>query len=258
MKRVCVVACVCMLAVGCATFRPEVHRFGQIASVQPDKVERLKELYGEMAPEVAAALKECHIRNYSVYLKDLERNEPCLFGYFEYVGKDLEGDLAKMKKNSVIQGWKTAVGRECLAKRAPSDPSWWTDMEEVFYYDGAVDAKADESKVQRYGMVIGVKPEMVESYNYIHANPWPEVLAAIKDGNLRNYPIYMTRIEDRYYIFGYFEYVGTDFGADMTMVDTQPATIAWMKFTDNACQLPIPTRAEGEWWANMEQIFLQK
>lgn len=258
MKRVCTVACLCVLAVGCAMFRPEVHRFGQIANVQPDKVERLKKLYGEVSPEVADALKECHIRNYSIYLKDLERNEYYLFGYFEYVGKDLEGDLAKMKENPVIQRWKTAVGRECLAKIAPSDPSWWTDMEEVFYYDGAIDVKADEGKVQRYGQVIGVKPEMVESYKYIHANPWPEVMAAIKEGNIRNYPIYMTRLDGMYYIFGYFEYVGDDFDSDMAMIDAEPASKAWMKFTDDGCQLPVPTRAEGEWWASMEQVFVQK
>jgi len=247
-----------MLAVGCATLRPEVLRFGQLASIRPDKIERFKELYATMGPAVSEALKRHHIRNYSIYLKDLEKDEYYLFGYFEYDGKNREEDFKNMEASPIIQQWDAMIENECLLRISPGDPSWWRDMDEVFYYDGAVDMKADECKVQRYGMVIGVKPEMVESYKYIHANPWPEVLAAIKEGNLRNYPIYMIRIKDRFYIFGYFEYIGNDFDADMAMVDAQPATKAWMKFTDNACQLPIPTRAEGEWWANMEQVFLQK
>jgi L-rhamnose mutarotase len=246
------------MLVGCATQRPTVHRFGQIAKIRPDKIERFKELSDEMWPEVSEALKEHGIRNSSIYLKDLKENEYYLFRYFEYAGKDLDGDTSAMAEDPTVEKWKTAVGNECLGRISPDDASWWVDMEEVFYYDGAADARADESRVQRYGQVIGVRPEMVESYKYIHANTWPEVLAAIKKGNIRNYPIYMTKIEDEYYIFGYFEYVGDDFEADMAMIDAEPATKAWIKFTDDGCQLPIPTRAEGEWWANMEQVFVQK
>jgi L-rhamnose mutarotase len=258
MKRFGLVACICLLMIGCSTVRPATRRFGQLGSIRSDRIERFKEICAAMGPAVSETLKTHHFHNYSIYMKDLKEDEFYLFSYFEYTGNDHDGDMGQIEASPIMQQWNAMIEDECLAKISPDDSRLWTDMEEVFYYDGADDVKADERKVQRYGMVIGVKPEMVESYKYIHANPWPEVLAAIKEGNLRNYPIYMTTIDDRFYIFGYFEYIGNDFGADMTMVDTQPATIAWMKFTDNACQLPIPTRAEGEWWASMEQIFLQK
>ena len=96
---------------------------------------------------------------------------------------------------------------------------------------------------------------MVESYKLLHKYSWPEVLQKIYEGNIRNYSIYLHKLKDKYYLFSYFEYVGDDFGADMAMIDNEPATIAWIKFTDEGCQLPIPTRTEGEWWAVMEEIF---
>jgi len=34
-------------------------------------------------------IKGCNIRNYSIYLGELERNRYYLFSYFEYIGKSL-------------------------------------------------------------------------------------------------------------------------------------------------------------------------
>ena len=128
-------------------------------------------------------------------------------------------------------------------------------MEEVFYFAGKTDVAVPKSKVQRVGMVIGLRPRMVESYKLLHKYSWPEVLQKIYEGNIRIYSIYLHKLKDKYYLFSYFEYVGDDFDADMAMIDNDPATIAWIKFTDKGCQLPIPTRAKGEWWANMGEIF---
>jgi L-rhamnose mutarotase len=67
----------------------------------------------------------------------------------------------------------------------------------------------------RYGMVTGLKPEKLSYYKELHAKPWPAVLAKIKECNIENYSIYMQKIENRYYLFSYFEYTGNDFDADM-------------------------------------------
>ncbi len=246
------------LVVGCAVQKPHVQRFGRIAKIRADKIEQFKALHETIWPEVSDALRKHKIQNYSIYLKDLKEGEYFLFSYFESRGRDAEVRTAAINADEALQRWEKAVGEECLAKISADDSSWWVDMEEVFYFDGAADVKVDESSVMRLGQVIGVTPRMVEPYKYIHAHAWPEILDAIKRGNIRNYPIFMTEIQDEVYIFGYFEYVGNDFDADMAMVDGQPATKAWIKFTDEACQLPIPTRARGEWWATMEEVFHKK
>ena len=110
-------------------------------------------------------------------------------------------------------------------------------------------------RIQRYGSVIGVKPEMIEKYKRLHAKPWPGVVNMIHDCNIRNYSIYLKEIEHgKYYLFSYFEYIGTDFEADMAKMAADPETQEWWKETD-PCQIPIPIRGEGEFWASMEEVF---
>lgn len=101
-------------------------------------------------------------------------------------------------------------------------------------------------------MVIGVRPEKLDSYRALHANPWPEMNALLTRFNIRNYSIYLREPENL--LFGYWEYHGEDFAADSTALGQEDVTRAWLELCD-PCQLPLPTRAEGEWWTMMEEIF---
>lgn len=112
-----------------------------------------------------------------------------------------------------------------------------------------------QPKVQRFGMVIGLKPEKIETYKKLHAAAWPGVLKIIKECHIRNYSIYLKEIEPgRFYLFSYFEYTGGDFEADMAKMAADPTTQKWWKETD-LCQTPIPLRGPGEKWARMEEVF---
>jgi L-rhamnose mutarotase len=112
-----------------------------------------------------------------------------------------------------------------------------------------------QQKIQRYGSVIGLKPEKIEEYKRLHANVWPDVLKMIKQCNICNYSIYLGELENnKYYLFSYFEYTGDDFDADMAKMAADPTTQKWWTFCE-PCQNPIQTRKEGEWWANMEEVF---
>ncbi|HET6413225.1 MAG TPA: L-rhamnose mutarotase [Anaeromyxobacter sp.] len=102
----------------------------------------------------------------------------------------------------------------------------------------------------RYGSVIKVRPEKEEEYRRLHAAPWPGVLAMIRECNIRNYSIYL---KDGY-LFSYFEYLGTDFAADMARMAKDPTTREWWTHTD-PCQEPLESRKPGEWWASMEEVF---
>jgi L-rhamnose mutarotase len=245
-----------LLLSGCAGQKRKIQRFGRLAMLEPEKVEEYRKLYAAVCPELIEELRKHNIRDYSIYLKDLEETKPCLFGYFEYTGNDLDVDMTKMKKNSAVQESRgVVVGTSTAGLLQQGKGLQWMNAEEVFHFAGKTDTHVDGSKVQRYGMVIGLKPEMVESYKMLHKYTWPEVLDAIEKGNIRNYSIYLHKHEDKFYLFSYFEYVGDNFDADMAMIDNDPVTKAWTEFTDKGCQLPIPTRAKGEWWANMEEIF---
>jgi len=102
----------------------------------------------------------------------------------------------------------------------------------------------------RYGSVIGVRPEAVQQYKKRHAKVWPEVLDVIRRCNIRNYSIYLK--DDL--LFGYFEYHGSDFEADMAKMAADPKTQEWWKLV-GPMQRPLESRAKGEWWAGMEEIF---
>lgn len=104
--------------------------------------------------------------------------------------------------------------------------------------------------MKRYGMVLGVKPEKFEEYKQLHAAVWPEVLATISACNIRNYSIY----HKDGLLFSYFEYHGDDFAADMARMAADPITQNWWEVCI-PCQDPLENRAEGEWWAGMEEVF---
>jgi L-rhamnose mutarotase len=104
--------------------------------------------------------------------------------------------------------------------------------------------------VRRLGQVIRVRPEAVDAYERLHANPWPAVTAAILRANIRNYSIY--RHEGL--LFAYFEYVGDDFDGDIAGMAADPNVQAWWALTD-ALQEPFPEREPGSWWLTLTEIF---
>jgi L-rhamnose mutarotase len=109
--------------------------------------------------------------------------------------------------------------------------------------------------MKRYGMVIRLQPDKVDEYERLHAAVWPGVLARISACNLRNYSIFLQRLDDgRHYLFAYFEYSGSDFAADMARMAADPETQRWWKLTE-PCQDPLATRAHGEWWTSMREVF---
>jgi L-rhamnose mutarotase len=115
-------------------------------------------------------------------------------------------------------------------------------------------AKAGD-RVERYGMVIGVKPEKIVYYRELHAAAWPGVLAKIKECHIRNYSIYLREVAPgQFLLFSYFEYTGDDFEADMARMAADPETRRWWKETD-PCQTPIPTRRDKEFWSRMDEVF---
>ena len=107
--------------------------------------------------------------------------------------------------------------------------------------------------MKRFGMVCGLKPDKIEDYIKYHATVYherPEVIAMIKTCNIVNYSIYF---KDGM-LFSYFEYIGDNFEADMDKMAQDPNTQAWWDIVKPLME-PLKTRAEGEFWADMQEIF---
>ena len=104
--------------------------------------------------------------------------------------------------------------------------------------------------VKRVGQVIGVKAERLEAYKAYHAAVWPKVLDMIRACNIRNYSIFHKDGK----LFAYFEYIGEDYEADMAQMAADPKTQEWWAIM-MPMQEPLDTRAEGEWWAELREVF---
>jgi L-rhamnose mutarotase len=104
--------------------------------------------------------------------------------------------------------------------------------------------------MRRVASVVRLRPEMESEYRELHAEVWPDVLAALAAAHITNYSIFL---RDGL-LFSYYEYTGEDLSADLARVAEDEPTRRWWKLTD-PCQEPVSTAAEGEWWAPMEEVF---
>lgn len=110
-------------------------RHGAVVRIHRHKLEEYQRLHAAVWPAVLAAIGAANIRNYSIYLRELPDGHHYLFSYFEYVGSDFAGDMARMAALPVIQQW-WKVCKAChepLPGRAADE--WWAAMEEVFHTD---------------------------------------------------------------------------------------------------------------------------
>ena len=107
-------------------------RFGQLLGLRPGKLEEYKRYHASIWPEIARAIHEAGIRNYSIY-----HFRGQLFAYFEYTGPEGEYE-ARMKTLAAAprmrEWWDVMEPMQApLEGRKPG--AWWAEMEEVFHQD---------------------------------------------------------------------------------------------------------------------------
>ncbi len=122
----------CLMATGCAQLQPKVERHGWVIGIKKECIPEYKKIHAECWPGVLKAIKDCHIRNYSIYLAELEKDNYYLFSYFEYTGKDFKADMAKMKANKTMQEWWKHTDPMQTPIPIRGKGEWWATMEEVF------------------------------------------------------------------------------------------------------------------------------
>ncbi|MGW7168596.1 L-rhamnose mutarotase [Streptomyces sp. NPDC054884] len=104
--------------------------------------------------------------------------------------------------------------------------------------------------MKRVAQTVRLRPEHRERYLRLHSVVWPGVEAALRAANIRNYSIFLR--EDT--LFGYFEYHGDDFEADMAAIGADAATQAWWKLT-GPCQKPWADTGTGGSWSDLTEIW---
>lgn len=106
-----------------------------VMALKDMKIEEYKRLHASVWSGVLKMIKECNIRNYSIFMRKLPDGRHYLFSYFEYTGNDYEADMARMSSDKITREWWAVCGpcQEPLPDRKAGE--WWAQMEEVFHTD---------------------------------------------------------------------------------------------------------------------------
>jgi L-rhamnose mutarotase len=107
---------------------------------------------------------------------------------------------------------------------------------------------------RRIGAVVCLRPDAVEAYCRLHANPWPEVIAANRQAGLTNYSIFLLR--EKNLLFSYREYRGEDRAVDASRLAANPAVQEWWRIC-RPMQTPIMATGGMRRWVDMESVFFQ-
>jgi len=111
------------------------------------------------------------------------------------------------------------------------------------------------SDVKRIGMVIRIDSSKIKDYRELHSDSNPGVRDLLEKYHLRNFSIFLTRLDDgNYYEFGYYEYTGHNYESDMAALDAEPRNKEWLKICD---PMQIPLKGEKA-WKKMGKIFFNK
>jgi len=108
-------------------------RYGMITGLLPEKEAWYRTLHSTPWRGVNAQLAGSHIRNYSIFLKDIG-GKLFLFSYFEYTGKNFEGDMAAMAQDATTQRWwKQTDACQSPLPDAAAKNKIWDGMDEIFH-----------------------------------------------------------------------------------------------------------------------------
>lgn len=101
--------------------------------------------------------------------------------------------------------------------------------------------------MKRFIMHSFLKPEKVEEYKKLHADPWPSVLDMIAQCHIHHYSISIRGTE----LFTYYEYTGENYEEDMAKMEADPMTQEWWKHT-RPCFL---YHSQGIYYDDLEELF---
>lgn len=105
-------------------------RYAQIIGIKPDRIEVYKQLHAAVWPAVLKQIHASNMRNYSIYL-----HNSMLFAYFEYIGDDFDGDMAKMAADPMTQEWWAICSPMQTPVAEAQAGEKWHNIEEVFHTD---------------------------------------------------------------------------------------------------------------------------
>ena len=133
-SRLCIGAlliAIISLTAGCVEKKcQDIKRVGMVVGLDPERIDEYKQLHADSNPGVRDLLNKYHMHNFNIFLHQMPDGKWYEFGYYEYTGKDFEGDMEKMGAEPRTIEWL----KQCDPMQVPLPGSkGWTDMERVYF-----------------------------------------------------------------------------------------------------------------------------
>jgi len=121
------ISAVLIVTSGCA--HTPIKRVGMVTQLKPDQVAAYKSLHADSNPGVRDLLVKYHMHNFSIFLQPID-GKLYEFGYYEYTGKDFDGDMARLAKEPRNIEWL----KVCDPMQMPlPGAKGWTVMDRVYF-----------------------------------------------------------------------------------------------------------------------------
>ena len=106
-----------------------------IIGLRPEKEAEYRQLHANVWPEVRAAIRKAHIKNYNIYIAVID-GKKYLISHFEYVGNNPAKDFAAIAKDPTtkLKWWPLTDACQFVLKGTPSGQQWLR-LERVMHVD---------------------------------------------------------------------------------------------------------------------------
>lgn len=104
-------------------------RIGQVIRLRPEAIDVYEQRHRDVPEDLLAAVRAANIRDYSIF-----RHRDLLFARWDYVGDDLEVDLAHLAALPVSIAWEKEMRDYQLPVDEPAG-DWWRVIPEIFHLD---------------------------------------------------------------------------------------------------------------------------
>jgi len=139
MKKILIVCLSALFIIACrneeAGINQEQHqnmkRIGMVVKIKAENVEEYKELHSDDNPGVRHLLSRYNLRNFSIFMVQLADSGWYEFGYYEYWGNDLDGDMAKLDAEPENVKWLEMC--DPMQEGILPGQKGWKVMDRIYY-----------------------------------------------------------------------------------------------------------------------------
>lgn len=103
---------------------------GMVIKLKPEKMELYKELHSDQNSGLRDLTLKYHLRNFTIFLRQLDDGDYYLFGTYEYTGENYQEDMAKLAAEPRNIEWLSVTDYCQIPLKGEKG---WAQMEQVYY-----------------------------------------------------------------------------------------------------------------------------